>query len=116
MQDVIRIITVVIGPIIVYWTTAGVIHTPELFQRMSSTAKAVIVGIGGLLLIAALYLHNLESAGLGLAIVGFVLLIAPPAAYVVDHTVYSSGIPQWNRTTRDDLPRHYDPHTHGIRH
>jgi multicomponent Na+:H+ antiporter subunit G len=112
MQEAIKILTIVLGPVVVYWTAAGIVHTPELILRMSSTAKAAVTGIGALLVAMAIYFNNPGGTSGILAMVGFMLLIAPMAAYAVSRT--SVSVPLSSETNRGELRPHHGPHTHGI--
>jgi multicomponent Na+:H+ antiporter subunit G len=77
MYEAIRLLTVVLGPVVVYWTVAGIVHTPELILRLSSTTKAAVIGVGTILVAMAVYFYDLGGTSGALAMIGFVLLIAP---------------------------------------
>jgi multicomponent Na+:H+ antiporter subunit G len=114
MQEAIKILTIVLGPVVVYWTAAGIVHTPELILRMSSTAKAAVTGIGALLVAMAIYFNNPGGTSGTLAMVGFMLLIAPMAAYAISRTIDLVSVPLSSETNGGELRPHHGPHTHGI--
>lgn len=111
MEEVIRTLTVALGPIVIFWTATGIVYAPELFVRMPFSVKTALIGIGAILVTIAFYLSVPGSIGQGLAMIGFVLLVAPIAAALVNH-VTLVGIPQWrdlNNTKPGGGYRHHSP-------
>ncbi len=92
----------------------GLLRMPDLFLRMSSTAKAGTLGAGMILLGAAIHFNNFSIATRAVAIIIFLLLTAPVAAHMIGRAAYFDGVPLWKGTVQDDLHGHYRVSTHSL--
>jgi len=92
----------------------GLLRMPDLFLRMSSTAKAGTLGAGLLLLGAAVHFDSFSIATRAVAIIVFLLLTAPVAAHMIGRAAYFDGVPLWDGTVQDDLQGHYRLSTHTL--
>ncbi len=92
----------------------GLLRMPDLFLRMSSTAKAGTLGAGLILLGAAIYFDNFSIYTRAIAIIVFLLLTAPVAAHMIGRAAYFDGVPLWKGTVQDDLYGHYRASTHTL--
>lgn len=92
----------------------GLLRMPDLFLRMSSTAKAGTLGAGLLLLGAAIHFNDFSIATRAIAIIVFLLLTAPVAAHMIGRAAYFDGVPLWKGTIQDDLQGHYRLSTHSL--
>lgn len=92
----------------------GMLRMPDLFLRMSSTAKAGTLGAGLILLAAAIHFDNFSIYTRATAIIIFLLLTAPVAAHMIGRAAYFDGVPLWKGTVQDDLHGHYRVSTHTL--
>ena len=92
----------------------GLLRMPDLFLRMSSTAKAGTLGAGMILLGAAIHFNNFSISTRAVAIIVFLLLTAPVAAHMIGRAAYFDGVPLWKGTVQDDLHGHYRVSTHSL--
>lgn len=102
------------GAFFMFLAGIGILRMPDLFLRMSSTAKAGTLGAGLILLGAAIYFNEFSIYTRALAIIVFMLLTAPIAAHMMGRAAYFDGVPLWPGTIQDDLRGHYRASTHSL--
>ena len=83
----------------------GVLRLPDVFTRMQASTKASTLGLGCLLIGAALQLHDFASFIRVLSIGAFVLLTTPVAAHVIARASYLADVPLWEGTVLDERSR-----------
>jgi multicomponent Na+:H+ antiporter subunit G len=80
----------------------GVLRMPDVFTRMQASTKASTLGLGCLLLGAALQLGDF-AAFIRVACIGaFVLLTTPVAGHVIARASYFADVPLWEGTVLDE--------------
>jgi multicomponent Na+:H+ antiporter subunit G len=84
----------------------GLLRMPDVFIRMHASTKAGTLGVGLILLAAALHFGDPAIAARALLIALFVLLTAPVAAHLIARAAYRTGTPLWDRSVIDELHRH----------
>jgi multicomponent Na+:H+ antiporter subunit G len=84
----------------------GLLRMPDVFIRMHASTKAGTLGVGLILLAAALHFGDSAIAARALLIALFVLLTAPVAAHLIARAAYRTGTPLWDRSVIDELHRH----------
>ena len=114
LREIIVMTLMLLGAFFMFLAGIGVLRMPDLFLRMSSTAKAGTLGAGLILLGAAVHFDNFSVSTRALAIIMFLLLTAPVAAHMIGRAAYFSGVPLWEGTIRDDLRGHYRSSTHSL--
>lgn len=102
------------GAFFMFLAGIGMLRMPDLFLRMSSTAKAGTLGAGLILLAAAIHFDNFGITTRAVAIVVFLLLTTPVATHMIGRAAYFDGVPLWKGTVRDDLRGHYRASTHSL--
>jgi multicomponent Na+:H+ antiporter subunit G len=75
---------------------------PDVFTRMQASTKASTLGLGCLLIGAALQFGDFESFIRVMTIGAFVLLTTPVAAHVVARAAYLTDVPLWSGTAVDE--------------
>jgi len=87
----------------------GLLRMPDVFTRMQASTKASTLGLGCLLLGAALQMGDFGSLIRVASIGAFVLLTTPVAAHVIARAAYFADVPLWEGTVLDERRRHPDP-------
>ena len=84
----------------------GVLRMPDVFTRMQASTKASTLGLGCLLLGAALQLGDFGSFIRAASIGAFILLTTSVAAHVIARASYLADVPLWDGTVLDERGRH----------
>jgi multicomponent Na+:H+ antiporter subunit G len=92
----------------------GVVRMPDLFTRMYSSSKSTTLGVGCLMLGAAVHFADLAVTMRALAVVLFLFVTAPVAAHMIARAAYFSGVSLWEGTLSDELRGQYDTQTHQL--
>jgi multicomponent Na+:H+ antiporter subunit G len=99
----------ILGSAFMLLAGVGLVRLPDLFLRMSATAKAATLGAALTALGAAAHFGDAATAGKGLVIVFFLFLTAPVAAHKIGRAGYRRGAPLYEGTICDEakgnLPR-----------
>lgn len=103
MIDIAIMILVTLGALFVLLAALGIVRMPDLYLRISVTTKAATLGVGMILIGAAVYFGEASITTRALAIVFFLLLTAPVGAHLIGKASYYVGIPLWKRSVVDDL-------------
>jgi len=102
----------ILGSAFMLLAGVGLIRLPDLFLRMSATAKAATLGAALTVLGAAAHFGDAATAGKGLVIVFFLFLTAPVAAHKIGRAAYRRGSALYEGTicdeAKDGLPRDDD--------
>lgn len=114
LREILVMALMLFGAFFMFLAGIGMLRMPDLFLRMSSTAKAGTLGAGLLLLAAAIHFGDFAIATRALAIIVFLMLTAPVAAHMIGRAAYFDGVPLWKGTVRDDLRGHYRASTHAL--
>jgi len=96
---------VVIGALFAISAGLGVLRFPDVYSRMHAASKAGTVGSGFILLALAITTPDVGVATR--AITGFVffLLTAPIAAHLLAKVAYETGVPMWDSSKMDEMPK-----------
>lgn len=114
MQEFISGMLLVIGAFFIFVASLGLLRMPDLFLRMSSSTKAATLGVGSMLLGAAIYFDDLGITTRALATILFVFLTAPVAAHMIGRAGYFIGALLARETVLDELHGQYDLRTHRL--
>ncbi|MBX3363823.1 MAG: monovalent cation/H(+) antiporter subunit G [Phycisphaeraceae bacterium] len=91
----------------------GVVRMPDLFTRLQASTKAGTLGVGFLMVAAAIHFADMGSAVKASLVVAFLFLTAPVAAHVIARAAYIVRIPLWERTAVDELGLDQPPREDG---
>lgn len=80
----------------------GVLRMPDVFTRMQASTKASTLGLGCILLGAALQWGDFGSFVRLASIGAFILLTTPVAAHVIARAAYLAAVPLWHGTVLDE--------------
>lgn len=106
MNDAITMVLMAIGAVFILVAGVGIVRLPDVYIRMSATTKAATLGVGSLLLAAALHFDDLVIASRAVAVIVFILSTAPVAAHMIGRAGYRAGVPLWEGSVRDELREH----------
>lgn len=96
-----------LGSLFVFLAAVGIIRMPDTYLRMAVTTKAATLGIGLILIAAAIYFHDLSTTTRVLAIILFIVLTAPVGAHLIGKASYIVGNKLWEKSIMDDLEGKY---------
>lgn len=114
MQEVFIMLLMFLGAVFMFLAGVGILRMPDIFLRMSATAKAGTLGVGLILTAAALHFNEFGIYTRVIAIIFFILLTAPIAAHIIGRAAYFDGVPLWEGTIQDDLKKHYRISDHAL--
>ncbi|GEM67724.1 Na+/H+ antiporter subunit G [Sphingobacterium mizutaii NBRC 14946 = DSM 11724] len=113
MIDIILAILSTVGALSILFASIGVLRMPDFYLRLSVTVKASTLGVGLLLICAAImFPEDVSVTTKSIAIIFFLLLTAPIAAHMIGKAAYFIGIPLWKGTVIDELKGMYNKETH----
>src|SRR5688572_31225048 len=105
MTDIVTSIVWLAGSAFALLAAIGVLRMPDVFTRMQASTKASTLGLGCLLVGAALQLGDFGSF-IRLASIGaFILLTTSVAAHVIARASYLADVPLWDGTVLDERGR-----------
>ena len=107
MTEIIIAVLASLGSLFVFLAAVGIIRMPDTYLRMAVTTKAATLGIGLILIAAAIYFHDLSTTTRVLAIILFIVLTAPVGAHLIGKASYIVGNKLWERSIMDDLEGKY---------
>lgn len=114
MSDIFIVILSTLGALFILLAAIGVVRMPDLYLRISVTTKAATLGIGLILIAAAVYFGDTAITSRVMAIILFMLLTAPVGAHMIGRASYFTGVKLWLDSHHDDLKNKYDPKTHKL--
>lgn len=96
------------GTAFMFVAAIGLLRLPDLYTRMHAVTKAGTLGIGLLLVSAAVAFGDVSVASRALAVVIFVLLTAPVSAHMIGRAGYLGNVTLWEGTWFDDWQADYE--------
>jgi multicomponent Na+:H+ antiporter subunit G len=105
MIDILTAILWLAGALFSLLAAIGVLRMPDVFTRMQASTKASTLGVGCLLLGAALQMGDLASFIRAASIGAFVLMTTPVAGHVIARASYVADVPLWKGTVLDERER-----------
>ena len=114
MSEYIVMGLLLLGSFLVLVAGIGVLRMPDLFLRMSATAKAGTLGTGLMVLAAAIYFNEFAIYTRAFALIVFLISTAPVSTHMLGRAAYFDGVPLWKGTVQDDLYGHYEISTHRL--
>jgi multicomponent Na+:H+ antiporter subunit G len=92
----------IVGSSFAFLAALGVLRMPDVFTRMQASTKASTLGLGCLLIGAALQFGDLGSVIRIVSIGAFTFLTTPVSAHVIARASYLADIPLWKGTVLDE--------------
>lgn len=103
MNDLLIKILCTIGALFILIAALGIYRMPDFYTRLSVTVKAGTIGVGCILAATAIYFYDFSVTTKVFAIVFFIFITSPVAAYMISRTAYISGIKLWDKSVVDEL-------------
>jgi multicomponent Na+:H+ antiporter subunit G len=114
MSDIVIIVLSGVAAIFIFLAAIGILRMPDFYLRLSVTVKATTLGIGLIMVAAAIFFQDTATTSKVIAIIFFLVLTAPVAAQMIARTAYLIDIPLWKHSVVDDLKDKYDRKTHEL--
>lgn len=114
MSEAIKVTLIVSGAMFLLIASVGILRMPDLFTRMSASAKAGTLGIGCMLAAVAVHFDETAVTTRAILIIAYFFLTAPVAAHMIARAAYLAGTPLWKGTVCDELRGRYNPETRKI--
>lgn len=114
MKDIVIMICSTLGALFILSTSVAMLRQPDVYLRISVTAKASTLGVGLILLAAAIFFAEFTVVSRILAIIIFIFLTVTIGGHLLARAAYVTNIPVWDGTKIDDLAGKYDPDTHEL--
>lgn len=86
----------------------GLLRMPDTYMRISAVAKVLTLGVGCLLIAAAMHFQDIAVTTRAAVIMVFFFLTSPVSAHILGRAAYLSKTPLWERTLKDELQGQYD--------
>jgi multicomponent Na+:H+ antiporter subunit G len=102
MIDTLTAVLWLAGPAFALLAAVGVLRMPDVFTRMQASTKASTLGLGCLLMGAALQFGDVGSFIQAASIGAFLLLTTSVAAHVIARASYLADVPLWDGTVLDE--------------
>ena len=102
MTDIVTAVIWIAGSLFALLASIGVLRMPDVFTRMQASTKAATLGLGCLLVGAALQLGDFGSVIRLVSIGAFILLTTPVSALVIARAAYLADVPLWRGTVLDE--------------
>lgn len=115
MTDIFIYITSSFGALFVLLAAIGTLRMPDQYLRISVNTKAATLGVGLLLISAALFFLETSVTTRVLAVIIFIFITAPVGAHLIGRTSYFLGNKLWGKSITDDLKDKYNKSTHELR-
>jgi multicomponent Na+:H+ antiporter subunit G len=109
MKDILIMILSTLGAIFILIASLGIYRMPDFYSRLSVTVKAATVGIGFILGAVALHFSDFSITTKVFAIIFFLFITSPVAAFLITRTAYMNGTKLWDKTLFDDLKNKNKP-------
>ena len=115
MINIILAILSTVGALAILFASIGILRMPDFYLRLSVTVKASCLGVGLLLICAAIMFPDDASVTTkSIAIIFFLFITAPIAAHMIGRAAYFTGVPLWKGTIIDELDGMYNKKTHAL--
>jgi multicomponent Na+:H+ antiporter subunit G len=102
VTDIVTAVLWLAGSAFALLAALGALRMPDVFTRMQASTKASTLGLGCLLLGAAVQMGDFASFIRVTTIGAFVLLTTPVAGHVIARASYFANVPLWKGTVLDE--------------
>ncbi|MBS7320287.1 MAG: monovalent cation/H(+) antiporter subunit G, partial [Myroides sp.] len=103
MIDLLIKILSTLGAIFILIASFGIVKMPDFYSRLSVTVKAATLGIGCILIAAVLYFAEFYVTTKAIAIIFFLMVTSPVAAFLIGKVAYLTGTRLWQHSIIDEM-------------
>jgi multicomponent Na+:H+ antiporter subunit G len=96
------------GTVFMLVAAIGLLRLPDLYTRMHAVTKAGTLGVGLVLISAAVAFGDVSVTMRSLVVLLFVLLTAPVSAHMIGRAGYLGRVDLWEGTLFDDWGAGYE--------
>jgi len=114
MIEIILAVLSTVGALSILFASIGILRMPDFYLRLSVTVKASTLGVGLLLICAAIMFPDVSVTTKAIAIIFFLIITAPIGAHMIGRAAYFTGTPLWKGTIVNELEGMYDQETHEL--
>ena len=114
-MDILVLFLIGTGVLFIVLAAVGMIKMPDFYMRMSVSTKAVTLGVGLILVAAAVSFNSFAITSRVVAIVIFLFITAPVAAHMIGRSAYFVEVKMWDKSVRDDLENKYEADSHELK-
>lgn len=108
MSTLIAGLLMVGGTVFMLVAAIGLLRLPDLYTRMHAVTKAGTLGVGLVLISAAVAFGDVSVTMRSLVVLLFVLLTAPVSAHMIGRAGYLGRVDLWEGTLFDDWGAGYE--------
>lgn len=109
MNEIIIMVMMTFGALFVLSTAVAMLTKPDVYLRINITTKTATLGLGLILLSAAIYFQDYSVTTRVVAIILFIFLTAPIGGHMLMRAAYFTKTKKWDGMKIDDLEGQYDP-------
>lgn len=103
MSEILIMVLCTLGALFILIAALGIYRMPDFYTRLSVTVKASTLGVGCILGAVAIYFYDFSVSTKVFAIIFFLFITSPVAAYMISRTAYLSGVKLWKGSVEDEL-------------
>lgn len=103
MTDIVIMFLSTIGAVFILLASIGIYKMPDFYSRLSVTIKAATLGIGCILIAAAMFFSEFQVTTKVMAIIFFLFLTSPVAGYLIGKVAYINGTRLWKNSIIDEM-------------
>lgn len=103
MNDFLIMLFTTLGAIFILIAALGIYRMPDFYTRLSVTVKASTLGVGCILTAVAIHFSEFSITTKVLAVIFFLFITSPVAAFLIARSAYVSGVKLWDKSVRDEL-------------
>lgn len=103
MTDILIMVLSTLGALFILIAAIGIYKMPDFYARLSVTIKAATLGVGSILIAAALHFTEFSVTTKTIAIILFLFLTAPVAGYLIGKVAYVNGTKLWKHSIIDEM-------------
>lgn len=115
MIDLLIKILSTLGAIFILIASFGIAKMPDFYSRLSVTVKAATLGIGCILIAAVLYFAEFYVTTKAIAIIFFLMVTSPVAAFLIGKVAYLTGTRLWEHSIVDEMKNDPDSNCQSAR-
>lgn len=98
IQEILVSVFLLSGSFFILLSAIGILRMPDLYMRLSTATKATTLGVGLIVLSAAVHFASLPIVSKSLMVIAFLFLTAPVAGQILARAGLLTGSPLWHGT------------------